>query len=83
MLPPESLPIPSGDHLAAMIAASPPLLPPGVRSKSYGLFVCLASSTPRRTIRLANNNATSGLEPGDNSGILARDAFPPLRDARG
>ena len=39
MLPPKSLPIPSGDPRAARIAASPPLDPPHVRPKSHGLFV--------------------------------------------
>ena len=34
-----SLPKPSGDPAAAMIAASPPLLPPAVRLRSQGLFV--------------------------------------------
>ena len=38
-LPPESVPSPHGEPCAAMIAASPPLLPPGVRVRSYGLFV--------------------------------------------
>jgi len=37
--PPESLPIPSGDPPAAMIAASPLLLAPGERAMSYGLRV--------------------------------------------
>src|SRR2546429_6603833 len=39
MLPPESLPSPSGEPAAAMIDASPLLLPPGVRLTSYGLRV--------------------------------------------
>src|ERR1700694_2110242 len=39
MLPPESLPRPRGDPPAAMIAASPLLLTPGVRLMSYGLRV--------------------------------------------
>src|SRR5438309_11315409 len=39
MLPPESLPIPIGEPPAAMIAASPLLLPPGERLTSYGLRV--------------------------------------------
>ena len=34
MLPPESDPIPSADPPAAMIAASPPLLPDTLRSRS-------------------------------------------------
>src|SRR5207302_8626164 len=38
-LPPESLPSPKGDKPAAIAAASPPLEPPGDRSRSYGLFV--------------------------------------------
>lgn len=38
-LPPMSVPNPMGDPRAAMIAASPPLLPPGVRSRFHGLFV--------------------------------------------
>ena len=38
-LAPESVPSPHADPPAATIAASPPLLPPGVRSRSYGLFV--------------------------------------------
>jgi hypothetical protein len=33
-LPPESLPSPSGDPPAAMIAASPPLLAPGLLDRS-------------------------------------------------
>src|SRR3989449_10603324 len=41
MLPPESLPRPSGDPPAAMIAASPLLLTPGERLMSYGLRVPL------------------------------------------
>src|SRR5207244_11396985 len=39
MLPPESLPSPSGEPPAAMIAASPLLLTPGERLMSYGLRV--------------------------------------------
>jgi len=39
MLPPESLPIPSGEPPAAMIAASPLLLAPGERAMSYGFRV--------------------------------------------
>src|SRR5256885_11709787 len=39
MLPPEALPIPSGEPPAAMIDASPLLLPPGERLTSYGLRV--------------------------------------------
>src|ERR1700730_6161536 len=39
MLPPESLPMPIGDPPAAMIAASPLLLPPGDRWRSYGFRV--------------------------------------------
>src|ERR1700693_715442 len=39
MLPPESLPRPSGEPPAAMIAASPLLLAPGERAMSYGLRV--------------------------------------------
>ncbi len=50
MLPPESLPIPIGDPPAAMIAASPLLLPPGDRWRLYGFRVppCieLALSSP-------------------------------------
>jgi hypothetical protein len=38
-LPPMSVPSPSAEPPAAMIAASPPLLPPGVRSTLHGLFV--------------------------------------------
>jgi hypothetical protein len=38
-LAPESVPTPQAEPCAAMMAASPPLLPPGVRSRSYGLFV--------------------------------------------
>ena len=38
-LAPESVPSPQGEPPAAMIAASPPLLPPGVRARSYGLLV--------------------------------------------
>ncbi len=39
MLPPESLPMPSGEPAAAMMAASPLLLAPGERVRSYGLRV--------------------------------------------
>lgn len=39
MLPPRSVPSPSDDPPAAMIAASPPLLTPGERPRSQGLFV--------------------------------------------
>jgi hypothetical protein len=39
MLPPESLARPIGDPCAAMIAASPALVIPGVRSKKSGLLV--------------------------------------------
>ena len=37
-LPPESLPMPIALRPAATAAASPLLLPPGVRAASYGLF---------------------------------------------
>ena len=39
MLSPVSLPMSNGAPPAATIAAAPPELPPGVRSRSYGLFV--------------------------------------------
>ena len=39
MDPPPSLPIPPAEQKAAMAAASPPLEPPGVRSRSHGLLV--------------------------------------------
>ena len=39
MLPPMSAASPSGEPPAAMIAPSPPLPPPLVRSRSHGLFV--------------------------------------------
>jgi hypothetical protein len=39
MLPAVSLPQSNGEPPAAMIAAAPPLLPPGVRDGSYGLLV--------------------------------------------
>src|SRR4051794_19647856 len=39
MLAPESVPSPHAEPAAATIAASPPLLPPGVRARSYGLLV--------------------------------------------
>ena len=38
MLPPVSLPMSRGEPPAAMIAAAPPLEPPGVRSGFQGLF---------------------------------------------
>src|SRR5208282_3129735 len=37
--PPPSLPNPAADIPAAMAADSPPLDPPGVRSRSHGLLV--------------------------------------------
>src|SRR5262245_21584894 len=37
--PPPSLPIPPAEQHAAIAADSPPLDPPGVRSRSHGLFV--------------------------------------------
>jgi hypothetical protein len=37
--PPPSLPTPPADMPAAIAAASPPLEPPGVRSRSHGLLV--------------------------------------------
>src|SRR3972149_12251229 len=39
MLSPVSLPISNGEPPAATIAAGPPLLPPGVRERSYGFDV--------------------------------------------
>ena len=39
MLPPKSQPNPKVEPPAAMMAASPPLLPPGVRDRSQGLLV--------------------------------------------
>ena len=39
MLSPVSLPMSNGEPPAATIAAGPPELPPGVRSRSYGLEV--------------------------------------------
>ena len=39
MLPPESLPSPTGDPPAARIAASPLLLPAGLQVRLYGLWV--------------------------------------------
>ena len=39
MLSPVSLPMSNGAPPAATIAAAPPVLPPGVRSRSYGFVV--------------------------------------------
>ena len=39
MEPPPSLATPPAEQSAAMAAASPPLDPPGVRSRSQGLLV--------------------------------------------
>ena len=39
MLSPVSLPMSNGEPPAATIAPAPPLLPPGVRARSYGFDV--------------------------------------------
>jgi len=38
--PPPSLPIPPAEQHDEIAAASPPLEPPGVRSRLHGLLVC-------------------------------------------
>jgi hypothetical protein len=54
-LPAASLPKPIGEPQAAMSAASPPLLPPDVRVRSYGLFV-----RPNSRLSLSKANSRSG-----------------------
>src|SRR5262245_33051292 len=53
--PPPSLPTPPAEQHAAMSAASPPLDPPGVRSRSHGLLVW-----PRRALCVSHAIKNSG-----------------------
>src|ERR671934_1761365 len=55
MLPPESLPRPSGDPPAAMIAASPLLVTPGERVMSYGL-----RAAPRPGVQPSSSDPPGG-----------------------
>src|SRR6202162_4806398 len=66
--PPPSLPTPPADIPAAIAAASPPLEPPGVRSRSHGLLV-------RRYRRLSVSHAIK------SSGVLVtpRTIAPAFR----
>src|SRR5919204_4957984 len=55
MLPPESLPRPSGEPPAAMIAASPLLVTPGERLMSYGFRVA-----PRAGVQPSSSDPLGG-----------------------
>ena len=56
MLPPVSVPISKGVHFAAIAAAAPPLLPPEVLDRSYGLFVF-----PNRRLSVLKDKVHSGV----------------------
>src|ERR1700751_1078124 len=56
MEPPPSLPTPPAEQPEAIAAASPPLDPPGVRSRSQGLFV-----RPYRTLSVSHAIRSSGV----------------------
>src|SRR5579859_2557077 len=56
MEPPPSLPTPPADIPEAMAAASPPLDPPGVRSRSQGLLV-----RPHSTLSVSHAIKSSGV----------------------
>ena len=93
-LPAASLPSPNGDPQAAISAASPPLDPPGVRVKSYGLLVrpkirlslSKANSRSGRLVRAigappaARSRATSAASSRGGRPIAIPDACPPCSD---
>src|SRR5262249_30565712 len=54
--PERSLPIPAGERHAAIAAASPPLEPPAVHSRLYGLLV-----RPKMGLSLSYETAISGV----------------------
>ena len=56
MLSPVSLPMSNGEPPAATIAAAPPLLPPGVRSRSYGFEV-----RPKTSLSVSSDQVNSGV----------------------
>ena len=71
MLPPRSLPKPSGEPPAAMIAASPPLDPPGERSQIPGVLraavqriVGLVHQQQLRHVGLAQHDRAGAAQPG-------------------
>src|SRR5262245_16324647 len=83
MLPPESLPRPSGDPPAAMIAASPLELPAGLYSGLYGLLVRPYTSfctptfvLPSRMPPAARSRATT---VASRAGIRSRCSSEPPR----
>ena len=87
-LPPMSVPMPSGEPPAATIAPSPPLLPPGARSRFHGLFVrpytglllstassiCATFVLPSTIAPAARSRATYGSSA--SAACCARDGSP-------
>ena len=83
MLPPVSVPTSKGEPPALIIAAAPPLLPPGVLEVSNGLFVC-----PKIRLSVLKERVNSGrvgfthqdrafiTQALDTGGIFARSKFP-------
>ena len=65
-----SLPMPAAAKLAATAAPVPPLEPPGLRSRSYGFFVCpkreptvVIPAASSCMLVLAENDRAGGLQP--------------------
>ena len=78
MLPPESLPRPSGDPHAATITASPLLLPPGDRDASYGFLGAGWMSALRLRFRFAEHDRTCGAHPRHDRRVAPRHVVAPL-----
>jgi hypothetical protein len=88
--PPKSPPNSSGVRPAATAAAPPPVLPPGVRARSHGLFVrpksglldCQSAAyggtfvLPIKTTPAARRRATTRESASETA--LARSARPPV-----
>jgi hypothetical protein len=76
MEPPPSLPIPPAEQNEAMAAASPPLDPPGVRSRFHGLLVrpvmkLSVSKVDRNSgVLVFPRNSAGGAQAGDGGGVL-------------
>ena len=95
ILPAASVPSPSGEPPAAMIAASPPLLPPGVARRVVRIVRAAVDQVVRlerqrqlRDVGLAQHDRARGAQPRDRGGILvgtnaARPRVPPSRRCPG
>jgi hypothetical protein len=89
MLPPVSFPRPRAEPRAAISAASPPVLPPGVRAFVPGVIrpaedrvVALVPDHHLRQVRLAEQNGPGPPQPGDEQCVALARRNQPIADRR-